>query len=158
DYVKGLDASDTAGWSLVATVVRRLTLAVLLERPSRLLGDGQVTAYARATSLPPRAVAPALRRLLDLGVSVRNSSVLADVVGTGEDRHRPREDTVEAAFAQLRSPTAELRVHPHTLELILKSPVPAAPFSVHAQALPDAARARFRELEQMFFTQFGFQL
>jgi hypothetical protein len=158
EYVKGLAASDTAGWSLVATVVRRLTLAVVLERPSRLLGDGQVTAYSRATSLPPRAVAPALRRLLDLGVSVRNSDVLADVVGAGEQIDRPREDTVEAAFAQLRSHTAELRVHPHTLELVLDSQVPAAPFSVHAQALPDAARARFRELEQMFFTQFGFQL
>jgi hypothetical protein len=158
EYVKELDDSDTAGWSLVATVVRRLTLAVLLERPSRLLGDGQVTAYARATSLPPRAVAPALRRLLDLGVSVRDHDVVANVVGKGEEIDRPREDTVEAAFAQLRAHTAELRVHPHTLELLLKSPVPAEPFSVHAPAVRDAVRARFRELEQMFFTQFGFQL
>jgi hypothetical protein len=158
EYVKELDDSNTAGWALVATVVRRLTLAVLLERPSRLLGDGQVTAYARATSLPPRAVAPALRRLLDLGVSVRDHDVVADVVGRGEEIDRPREDTVEAAFAQLRAHTAELRVHPHTLELLLKSPVPAEPFSVHAPAVRDAVRARFRELEQMFFTQFGFQL
>jgi hypothetical protein len=158
EYVKELDDSDTAGWSLVATVVRRLTLAILLERPSRLLGEGQVTAYARAISLPPRAVAPALRRLLDLGVSVRNRDVVTNVVGEGEEMHRPREDTVEAAFAQLRSHTAELRVHPHTLGLLLQSPLPAEPFSVHSPALPEAARARFGELEQMFFTQFGFQL
>lgn len=97
DYVKELEDSDTAGWSLVAAVVRRLTLAILIERPSRLLGDSQVRAYARATSLPPRAVAPALRRLLDLGVSVRERDVIAEIVGEGEELNRPREDTVEAA-------------------------------------------------------------
>jgi hypothetical protein len=158
EYVRELEGSDVAGWSLVATVVRRLTLAILLERPSRLLGDGQVTAYARATSLPPRAVAPALRRLLDLGVSVRERDVVAEIVREGEEMHRPREDTVEAAFAQLRSHTGELRVHPHTLGLLLDGSLPAEPFSVHASAVRDPVRALFRELEQMFFTQFGFQL
>jgi FHIPEP family protein len=157
-YVKELDVSDAAGWSLVATVLRRLTLAILLERPSRLLGDGQVTAYARATSLPPRAVAPAVRRLLDLGVSVRERDLVTDIVREGEEMKRPREDTVEAAFAQLRSHTAELRVHPHTLAALLEAEPPGETFSVHAPTLPDGVRAPFRELEQMFFTQFGFQL
>ena len=158
EYVKELEDSDTAGWSLVATVVRRLTLAILLERPSRLLGDSQVRAYARATSLTPRAVAPALRRLLDLGVSVREQGVVAEIVGKGEEMHRPREDTVEAAFAQLRSHTAELRVHPRTLGVLLEVSPPAEPFSVHAPAVPEQVRASFGELEQMFFTQLGFQL
>lgn len=157
-YVKELDSSDAAGWSLVATLVRRLTLAILLERPSRLLGDGQLTAYARATALPPRGVAPTLRRLLDLGVSVRERDVVAEIVGEGEEMHRPREDTVEAAFAQLRSHAAELRVHPNTLALLLGESPPAKPFSVHAPAVREHVRAPFRELEQMFFTRFGFQL
>jgi hypothetical protein len=158
EYVKELEESDAAGWSLVATVVRRLTLAIMLERPSRLLGDGQVTAYARGTSLPPKAVAPALRRLLDLGVSVREQNVVADVVREGEEMDRPREDTVEAAFAQVRSHTAELRVHPPTLGLLLGGPIPAEPFSVHDSTLRDEVRAPFREFEHMFFTHFGFQL
>jgi len=157
-YVEELDDSDTAGWSLVAAVVRRLTLAVVLERPSRLLGDSQVRAYARATSLPPRAVAPALRRLLDLGVSVHERDVVAAVVGEGEELHRPREDTVEAAFAQLRSHAAELRVNPRTLGELLEGSPPAEPLSVHAPALPEHVRAAFGELEQMFYIQFGFQL
>ena len=158
EYVKELEDSDTAGWSLVATVVRRLTLAIVLERPSRLLGDSQVRAYARATSLPPRAVAPVLRRLLDLGVAVGESDVVANVVGEGEEIDRPREDTVEAAFAQLRSHAAELRVHPRTLGVLLEGSPPAEPLSVHAPAVPEQVRASFGELEQMFFTQFGFQL
>lgn len=158
EYVKELDDSDTAGWSLVAAVVRRLTLAVVLERPSRLLGDGQVRAYARATSLPPRAVAPALRRLLDLGVSVRERDVVAEVVGEGEELQRPREDTVEAAFAQLRSHAAELRIHPRTLGELLEGLPPEEPLSVHAPVLPEHVRSAFGELEQMFFVQFGFQL
>jgi len=158
EYVKELEDSDTAGWSLVATVVRRLTLAILLERPSRLLGDGQVRAYARATSLPPRAVAPVLRQLLDLGVSVHDRDVVAEIFGEGEEIQRPREDTVEAAFAQLRSHAAELRVHPRTLGALLEGSPPAEPFSVHGSAVPEPVRASFDELEQMFFTQFGFQL
>ena len=158
EYVKELEDSDTAGWSLVATVVRRLTLAILLERPSRLLGDGQVRAYARATSLPPRAVAPVLRRLLDLGVSVRDQDVVAEIFGEGEEIQRPREDTIEAAFAQLRLHAAELRVHPRTLGALLEGSPPAEPFSVHGSAVPEPVRAAFEELEQMFFTQFGFQL
>ena len=158
EYVAELEDSDTAGWSLVATVVRRLTLAIVLERPSRLLGDSQVRAYARATSLPPRAVAPVLRRLLDLGVSVGKSDVVANVVGEGEEIDRPREDTVEAAFAQLRSHAAELRVHPRTLSVLLEGSPPAEPLSVHAPSVPEQVRASFGELEQMFFTQFGFQL
>ena len=130
----------------------------MLERPSRLLGDSQVRAYARATSLPPRAVAPVLRRLLDLGVSVGKPDVVAKVVGEGEEIDRPREDTVEAAFAQLRSHAAELRVHPRTLGVLLEGSPPAEPLSVHAPAVPEHVRASFGELEQMFFTQFGFQL
>jgi hypothetical protein len=158
EYVKELEGSDTAGWSLVATVVRRLTLAIVLERPSRLLGDSQVRAYARVTSLPPRAVAPVLRRLLDLGVTIGESDVVAEVVREGEEVDRPREDTVEAAFAQLRSHAAELRVHPSTLGVLLEGSPPAGPLSVHAPAVPEHVRASFGELEQMFFTQFGFQL
>jgi flagellar biosynthesis component FlhA len=158
EYVKELEGSDTEGWSLVAAMVRRLTLAILLERPSRLLGDSQVRAYARATSLPPRAVAPVLRRLLDLGVSVRNRDDVAEIVREGEELQRPREDTVEAAFAQLRSHTAELRVHPRTLGELLEGPPPEEPLSVHAPAVPEHVQASFRELEQMFFAQFGFQL
>ena len=158
EYVKELDDSDAAGWSLVAAVVRRLTLAVVLERPSRLLGDSQVRAYARATSQPPRAVAPTLRRLLDLGVSVQDHDVVAEVVAEGEEMNRPREDTVEAAFAQLRSHAAELRVHPNTLGELLEGSPPKKPISVHAPTLPEHVRASFGELEQMFFIQFGFQL
>jgi hypothetical protein len=158
EYVKELEDSDTAGWSLVATFVRRLTLAILLERPSRLLGDNQVRAYARATSLPPRAVAPVLRRLLDLGVSVHDRDVVAEIFGEGEEIQRPREDTVEAAFAQLRSHAAQLRIHPRTLGALLEGSPPAEPFSVHASAVPEPVRASFDELEQMFFSQFGFQL
>ena len=158
EYVDELDAADTVGWSLVAEVVRRLTLAILLERPSRLVGDGQVTSYARATSLPPRAVAPALRRLLDLGVSVRESEVVAETVREGEEIQRPRDDTVEAAFAQLRSHAAELRIHPDTLAVLLEGSPPAEPISVHAPTVPEPVRATFCDLEQMFFTQFGFQL
>jgi len=158
EYVEELEGSDTADWSLVGGFVRRLTLAILLERPSRLLGVGQVTAYARATSLPPRAVAPVLRRLLDLGVSVGEHDVVAEIVGEGEEVDRPREDTVEAAFAQLRSHTAELRVHPRTLAVLLGGSPPDEPFSVHASVVPEDVRAPFLDLEQMFFTQFGFQL
>jgi hypothetical protein len=158
EYVQELEDSDTAGWSLVAAVVRRLTLAILLERPSRLVGDSQVRTYARATSLPPRGVAPALRRLLDLGVSVRERDVVAGIVGEGEELQRPREDTVEAAFAQLRSHAAELRVHPSTLGALLEGSAPTEALSVHAPAVPEHVRASFCELEQMFFTQFGFQL
>jgi len=158
EYVKELGSDDAAGWSLVAEVVRRLTLAVLLERPSRLLGDGQVTAYARATSLPPRALAPALRRLLDLGVSVRERDVIAVTVREGEEMKRPRDDTVEAVFAQVRSHAAELRIHPDTLGALLEGPAPTEPASVHAAAVPEDVRKSFLELEQMFFTQFGFQL
>jgi hypothetical protein len=158
EYVEELEGSDAAGWSLLAAFVRRLTLAILLERPSRLLGVGQVTAYARATKLAPRAVAPALRRLLDLGVSVGESDVVAEIVHEGEEMNRPREDTVEAAFAKLRSHTAELRVHPETLAELLGASPPADPFSVHASVVPEDVRAPFEELEQMFFTQFGFQL
>jgi hypothetical protein len=158
EYVKELEDSDTAAWLLVATVVRRLTLAILLERPSRLLGDSQVRSYARATSLPPRALAPALRRLLDLGVSVGERDIVTEVVGAGEEMHRPREDTVEAAFAQLRSHAAELRVHPDTLGALLEGSPPTEPLSVHGSGVPEEMRASFRELEQMFYTQFGFQL
>jgi type III secretory pathway component EscV len=103
-------------------------------------------------------VAPVLRRLLDLGVSVRGRDDVAELVKKGEELDRPREDTVEAAFAQLRSHTAELRVHPRTLGDLLEAAPQAQPLSVHAAAVPEHVRASFRELEQMFFTQFGFQL
>jgi type III secretory pathway component EscV len=65
---------------------------------------------------------------------------------------------VAAAFAQLRSHTAELRIHPQTLTELLQTSPPTESFSVHAPSLPDGVRAPFRELEQMFFSQFGFQL
>jgi type III secretory pathway component EscV len=91
-------------------------------------------------------------------VSVRERDVVADVVRAGEVMNRPREDTVEAAFAQVRSHAAELRVHPHTLGQLLGGPIPAEAFSVHAATLDDGVRALFREFEQMFFTHFGFQL
>jgi type III secretion protein V len=152
-------ARESADPALLLACIRRLVGAILIDRPSSLVGPLQLAAYAQETSLRGQNVAAILKPLLDLGVSTANRTVIARIVREGKQIRRPLEDTVEAVFTELRGHEVELLVHPASLTTLLglERP-PDRPFSVYAAESSETFREIFRDLERTFFGQFGFLL
>jgi FHIPEP family len=147
-----------ADLSVLFAFAARLVHAVALQRPSWLLGREQIVRHAERSGIPLADAAAILGPLLDLGVSVGHSALVKQVVDEGKAVGRPAEDTIEAAFTQLRSHVVELLVHPDSLRELLGTDVGEDSFSVYSSRVDGTLRELFRGLEQMFFEQFGFLL
>jgi hypothetical protein len=143
---------------LVRVTIERLVVQLALERPSCLVGSAQVDAYRKALGRNPRGLALLIRTLLDYGVPLRNHDLVRRVIDEGADLKRPFEDTIEAAFTELRSHALEIQIHPDTLQEL----VPGAPehesFSVYDPRVDSDKRNLFQDLERTFFSAFGFLL
>jgi hypothetical protein len=150
------DTGSSVDSALLFRFVHRLVQAAILERPGSLVRDEHVVAFAKATALSTITLDSILRGLLDLGVSVGDRDTIADVIREGEAIARPLEDTIEAAFARLRAHAVELHIHPETLSRLLKRSPTTGSFSVYA--VHERIQRLFRDFEETFFAQFGFQL
>jgi hypothetical protein len=151
-------AGREADRGLVLAFAARLVRAVVLQSPSCLLGREQVVRYARRAGLEVDDVAPVLCDLLDLGVCVSDHSIVRDIVLEGRELGRAPEDTVEAAFAVMRSHVVELLVHPATLRRLLGVDGTDDRFSVYSSQVDPFLRELFRGVELRFFEEFGFLL
>jgi hypothetical protein len=157
DYAAGANAD----WHVVAAFVERLVHEIVLQHPSSLLGREQLAASARRAGVDAAELGSILGPLLELGVSAANASVVGELVREGRALGRPSEDTVEAAFAHLRSHVIELHVHPESLRRLLRldrldDRFPS--FSVYSSEVDESLQALFRGLERTFFARFGFLL
>jgi FHIPEP family len=145
---------------LVRAALERLAAQLVVERPSCLLGPAQVDAYAKALDLgrDRRGLPLLMSTLLDRGVPLRNHELVRRVIDEGAELERPFEDTIEAAFTELRSHDLEIQIHPDTLQEL----VPRAPeresFSVYDPRVDQEKRDLFQDLERTFFSAFGFLL
>jgi FHIPEP family len=150
--------NDPDGWARLAGFVERLVAQILLEQPSRLLAREQERGFfGDAMPIPDEEVVQLLRRLLDLGVAVGERQLIRELLEDGRDLGRPLEDTVEAAFTELRTHRVAICIHPTTLYELLEQPV-HEPLSVYAPEVPDRLQRLFREMETSFVSSFGFLL
>ena len=157
DYVAGLGPRPRAAdWAVVTDYLARLVRDVIEERPGCLVGAAQAAAYLREAAQPaaedgpvvvPAALGDALRRLLDLGVSVADRASVLSLVGPGREFAWSPADGAEAAFARLRSSQIELHAHPDDLAALgVRMPARPGrpPLSVYAEEVDAAFRELFR--------------
>lgn len=144
--------------TLVRAALERLAAQIVLARPSCLVGPSQVAAYANALDCNPTGLATLMRTLLDLGVPLGNHELVRRVIAEGEALARPFEDTIEAAFTEMRSHALEIEIHPETLVEFVPDASEREPFSVYDPRIDSAKRELFQELERTFFSAFGFML
>ena len=150
--------TDSADFGLVAAFLERLAAQAVVNRPSCLLGAAQLEEYGASVQLRPADLAVLLGKLLDLGVSIGERKLIGTVVREGEALRRPLEDTIEAAFTELRPHQIEIVVHPATLaELIGETPARDA-VSVYDPRIDERRQQLFGDFERAFFATFGFLL
>jgi FHIPEP family len=109
-----------------ARLVQRLALEAIRLRPACLVGSAQAAAFAARMAanepdLPPLVTEvwlSVLRTLLDLGVSVADQPVIADVLA-GLSPSQAVENVIEAVFARLAAREVELHVHPGFLATLV---------------------------------------
>jgi hypothetical protein len=146
-------------WRLVAAWAQALAIQVVLKRPSCLAGSPQLEAYAGKNDVPNAEAGPLVRGLLDLGVSVHNGGVIAHRIEEGHTLGRSRDDTLEAAFADLRGHRIDLLVAPATLAGMLRSVTElSGPLSVYDTRIPENLAVLFSDLEATFMSAFGLAL
>jgi FHIPEP family len=155
-----LDAyvSDDPDWGLVAAWLERVVYQAVLERPSLLVGPDQVRACAADISSDEAEAAGLVLPLLDLGVSVADRAILARELRDGREVGRSLEDTLEAAFSELRTHRLEVHVHPETLSELAPGRDNRTVGSVYDEGLDSTAAAIFQNMENTFFLEFGFRL
>lgn len=158
-YVSGsLSQAPSPSAELVVALLERLTAQVVAERPSCLVSPAQVEAYASELGCRPDGLETLLCSLLDLGVSLEDRDLVRRVILEGEEINRPLEDTIEAAFTELRSHAIEIHVHPATLGELVPGLPARESLSVYDHRVDETRRDLFRELERTFFSAFGFLL
>ena len=155
---RSAQSSSGTDWKLLATYLERFAMQVVLERPSCLL-DGTIPAFE---DLPVSGedLSRSLRWLLDLGVAIGNHGRLEALISEGAELRRPLDDTMEAAFTELRSHRIAIHVHPATLAELLPHPISDEAFSVHTlQGEGDRQlQDLFSRMEATFYSTFGFIL
>jgi FHIPEP family len=150
-------APDT--WRLAAAWAQALAIQVILKRPSCIAGPAQLKAYARKNDVPSDEAGPLVRGLLDLGVSVHDGGVLARRIEEGLTLDRSRDDTLEAAFADLRAHRIDLLVAPATLAGLLRPTAElSGQLSVYDPRIPEHLTLLFSDLEATFMSAFGLAL
>jgi FHIPEP family len=158
-YAKQTAAEDEPDWRLMSAFIERLALHTIMKRPSCLFGPAQLAAWRDGLELPlgDDELAELLTGLLDLGVSIADSQLVAELVREGVAIGRPLADTIEAVFTELRPHRVEIHVHPDTLADLLpgsqKDKVP-----VYAEHVDEGLRRLFRDKEAEFFSTYGFIL
>lgn len=116
-YVADLEsASET---TRVFRFLELAAFAAIHARPSALLASEQVGVAVAGRGERPAALARALRALLDLGVGVDRRQRVREIVEEGLASSRPIGDSIEAAFAELRSSTVHLHAEPDYLDQLL---------------------------------------
>jgi hypothetical protein len=111
------DADKDPARRLVLDYTRQLVLEAIRIQAGCLIGEAQAREYVASrpraiTSAAASALAPVLRGLLDLGVSIAGSDYLLSMVdGTGALRLAP-EAAIEIAFSFFRSSSVEIHIHP----------------------------------------------
>jgi hypothetical protein len=159
DELLDSEETDAEMWRLIAAWVQALTIQVILKRPSSLAGTAQLESYARRHNIPIGDATPLVCGLLDLGVSVVDAPVLARRLEEGRMLDRTLDDTLEAAFADLRAHRIELLVAPVTLAgLIQNATEMNEPLSVYDPRIPRNLALLFSDLEATFMTAFGLAL
>jgi hypothetical protein len=165
--VRLVSPGDEADWELVLEYLVRLVLEVIRERPACLIGPAQTSAYLTGESdhLPhsvpssfSEVLSPVLRSLLDLGVSVEDKSLVLQTSSVGWKLGRSVEDTVEGAFAQLRSSRIEVHVNPRYLKSLVPGEPIREPLSVYAERINEDLRDLFGFMEEGLFFDLGLQL
>jgi hypothetical protein len=157
-WLRAYSEEPEADPELLLSFARSLVRAAILQRPSCLLGAEQIERYAGKTKLGRSDLESLLGSLLELGVSVDDPTLIADLVREGKRIGRPGEDTLEAVFAHTRSHVVEIHVHPQTLSGLLGRELVDERFSVYSSQVPHGAQRLFREMEQRFYERFGFLL
>lgn len=116
------------GQDLLLEFLKQLTLEIIQERPSCLLGVAQAQAYlqaanaeaAQAFDLDVQAqVLPLLRALLDLWLPLYDSIWLLQTLQQRRESPHAVEDVLEMAFVRLRRPHIEIHLHPDYLKQLL---------------------------------------
>jgi hypothetical protein len=158
ECVSAAGGGERPDGAIAGAFVQRLAFQIILKRPSCLLGPRQVDGFAPLLEAPRDEVAAVLPALLDLGVSIANVALLRRLLAEGRAIGRSWDDTVEAAFIELRSDTVEIHVHPETLRALLPGSSLDESFSVYAPHIGDVQQQLFRMMEETFFTTFGLRL
>jgi hypothetical protein len=143
---------------LVSMFLQRLVVQAILDRPSCLLGTAQLEEYRKALAWSPRGLETLLRTLLDLGVSVDDRELVTGLLREGEKLRRPLEDTIEAAFTELRPQKIEILVHPATLAELVGQEALHGEVSVYDDRIEPGRKALFQDFDQAFYSAFGFLL
>lgn len=149
-----------AGLPVVAAWLDQAVVQVALERPSLLLGARQLELCSPSFHDSCRPALPVvLPALLDLGVSIEDRPFLSEILLQGSERGRSPEDSVEAAFAELRSHEVRILVAPETLleGRLAGMRLEPEPISVYDDKIP-AAQQLFAKMEKEFLRQFGVRL
>jgi FHIPEP family len=149
---------DEPNWSLVAAWLERLVYQAVLERPSLLLGAGQLADCTAEIGADRQRASGLVLPLVDLGVSVADRATLARELAEGRSIGRPLEDTVESAFSELRTHRLEVCVHPATLGQLSPRRDKWKVASVYEEDDDSVVGAIFRSMEETFFLKFGFRL
>ena len=166
-FVTEVQSSSKADWALTLEYVAELALEVIRQRPSCLVGPAQAAAYLDEASLPPaqlqsplspETLAPVLKSLLDWGVRVNDKHVLLQEVRNGVAVGHPIEETIEAAFARLRSNRIEIHVHPQYLDALLGGESARETQSVYARESTKNSAEPFRLAEEALFYELGLVL
>jgi hypothetical protein len=142
----------------VSMFLQRLVVQAILDRPSCLLGAAQIKEYGRAWAWSPRGLETLLRTLLDLGVSLADRELVARLLREGERLRRPLDDTIEAAFSELRPQKIEILVHPATLAELVDQEALHGEVSVYDERIDPVRRDLFQDFDHAFYSAFGFLL
>ncbi len=159
-YVTGVQSSSEADWALTLEYVAELAFEIIRQRPSCLVGPAQAAAYLDEAPLPPaklqsplspETLTPVLKSLLDWGLRVNDKHVVSQEVRNGVALGRPIEETIEAAFARLRSNRIEIHVHAQYLDALLGGESAREPQSVYARGSTKNTAEPFRLAEDALF-------
>jgi FHIPEP family len=151
-------SDKSADWRFVAAWLERVVYQAVLERPSLLIGPDEIRDCAAEISSDEVEAAGLVLPLLDLGVSVADRAVLARELEDGREVGRSLDDTLEAAFSELRTHRLEVHVHPATLAELAPGRDGSKVSSVYEEEPGSTAAGIFQNMEETFFLEFGFRL
>jgi hypothetical protein len=119
---------------------------------------GSRQAHDHETSILSIDLQPVLQSLLNLGVSLADTSTIAQAIHSCHILGRSSEEVVEVAFARLRSHRIEIHVHPTYLRDLVPGALIREPLSVYADQIDESIYALFRSMEEDLFAEMGIRL
>jgi hypothetical protein len=149
---------DQPDWRLIAAWLERVVYQAVLEQPSLLAGADQIGDCAADIGAARSEAAGLVLPLLDLGVSAADRATLARELADGRQIGRSLDDTLEAAFTELRTHRLDVRVHPDTLAVLSPGRDASRVRSVYDDDANAIAPPIFRNMEETFFLEYGFRL